>query len=217
MSFDSLEAFASDFDQPTENMKSALPLLYQSGYLTIKGYDRESETYTLSIPNQEVRIGYIEGLLPAYTGLDSGYVKGGFALKFWRALKTHDTDQAMREMQAFLAGVPYVEGFKKKLEDVAVKEGFYEYTLYLIFTMLNFYVRTQVKVAGGRADMVVWMPDTIYVFELKVNGTAQQALTQIDEHGYAIPYQADGRRVVKVGVKFNADTRVPEDWVVAGL
>ena len=217
MSFDSLEAFASDFDQPTENMKSALPLLYQSGYLTIKGYDRESETYTLSIPNQEVRIGYIEGLLPAYTGLDSGYVKGGFALKFWRALKTHDTDQAMREMQAFLAGVPYVEGFKKKLEDVAVKEGFYEYTLYLIFTMLNFYVRTQVKVAGGRADMVVWMPDTIYVFELKVNGTAQQALAQIDEHGYAIPYQADGRRVVKVGVKFNADTRVPEDWVVAGL
>jgi hypothetical protein len=217
MSFDSLEAFASDFDQPMENMKSALPLLYQSGYLTIKGYDRESETYTLSIPNQEVRIGYIEGLLPAYTGLDSGYVKGGFALKFWRALKTHDTDQAMREMQAFLAGVPYVEGFKKKLEDVAVKEGFYEYTLYLIFTMLNFYVRTQVKVAGGRADMVVWMPDTIYVFELKVNGTAQQALAQIDEHGYAIPYQADGRRVVKVGVKFNADTRVPEDWVVAGL
>ena len=190
-------------------------MLYQSGYLTIKGYDLESETYTLAIPNREVMIGYTEGLLPEYAGLESGYVKGGFALKFWRALKAHDADLAMREMQTFLAGVPYVEGFKKKLESVAVAEGFYEYTMYLIFTMLNFYVHTQVKVAGGRADMVVWMPDTTYVFELKVNGTAQQALAQIDQNSYAIPYQAEGRRVVKVGVKFNADTRVPEDWVIA--
>ena len=190
-------------------------MLYQSGYLTIKGYDLESEIYTLAIPNREVMIGYTEGLLPEYAGLESGYVKGGFALKFWRALKAHDADLAMREMQTFLAGVPYVEGFKKKLESVAVAEGFYEYTMYLIFTMLNFYVHTQVKVAGGRADMVVWMPDTTYVFELKVNGTAQQALAQIDQNSYAIPYQAEGRRVVKVGVKFNADTRVPEDWVIA--
>ena len=212
---DSLEAFASDFDQPTENMKNALPLLYQSGYLTIKDYDIESETYTLAIPNQEVRIGYIEGLLPAYLGLEAGYVKGGFALKFWRALKAHDTDLAMREMQAFLAGVPYVEGFKEKLKDVATKEGFYEYTVYLIFSMLNFYVRTQVKCAGGRVDMVVWMPDTIYVFELKVNGTAQEALQQIDGNSYAIPYQTDSRPVVKVGVRFDAETRVPADWVIA--
>jgi len=210
-----MEAFASDFDQPTENMKSALPLLYQSGYLTIKGYDRESEAYTLAIPNQEVRIGYIEGLLPAYIGLESRYVKGGFALKFWRALKAHDVDLAMREMQSFLAGVPYVEGFKEKLKDVATKEGFYEYTMYLIFAMLNFYVRTQVKVAGGRGDMVVRMPDTTYVFELKVSGTAQEALAQIDQKGYAFAYQTEGRQVVKVGVKFNADTRVPEDWVIA--
>ena len=214
-SLDSLEAYASDFDLPTDEMKSALPLLYQSGYLTIKGYDRESETYTLAIPNQEVKIGYVEGLLPAYIGLESGYVKGGFALKFWRALKVHDVDLAMREMQAFLAGVPYVEGFKEKLKDVATKEGFYEYTMYLIFAMLNFYVRTQVKVAGGRVDMVVWMPDTTYVFELKVNGTAQEALKQIDQNGYAFPYQTEGKKVVKVGVKFNAETRVPEDWVIA--
>ncbi len=212
---ESLEAFASDFDQPTENIKSALPLLYQSGYLTIKDYDSELETYTLAIPNREVMIGYTEGLLPEYTGLEPRYVKRGFAANFWQALKAHDADLAMREMQAFLAGVPYVEGFKQKLESVAVAEGFYEYTMYLIFTMLNFYVHTQVKCAGGRADMVVWMPDTTYVFELKVNGTAQQALAQIDENGYAIPYQTDGRKVVKVGVKINRDTRVPEEWVIA--
>lgn len=214
MSLDQMEAFSSEFDQPTEAMQSALPLLYQSGYLTIKGYNRDTEIYTLSIPNQEVRIGYVEGLLPVYTGLEAGRVKAGFAMKFWLALKQHDVDLAMREMQSYMAGIPYVEGFKQKLKDVAIAEGFYEYTMYLIFSTLNFYVRTQVKCAGGRVDMAVWMPDTIYVFELKVNGTAQEALEQIDDKNYAIPYQTDGRPVVKVGVKFNSETRVPEEWVI---
>ena len=215
MSVDRMEVFSSEFDQPTEAMQSALPLLYQSGYLTIKDYDEETETYTLSIPNQEVRIGYVEGLLPAYTGLEAGRVKAGFAMKFWLALKRHDVDLAMREMQAYLAGIPYVEGFKQKLQEVATAEGFYEYTMYLIFSTLNFYVRTQVKCAGGRTDMVVWMPDAIYVFEMKVNGTAQEALQQIDNNSYAIPYQTDGRPVVKVGVKFDVEKRIPEEWVIA--
>ena len=152
-------------------------------------------------------------MLPIYTGLSSREVKTSFALKFWRALKQGDVDLAMREMQAYLAAVPYVEGFKKKLAEVSTAEGFYEYTMYLIFSMLNFYVRTQVKCAGGRVDMIVWMPEVIYVFELKVNGTAQEALDQIDDRGYALPYQTDGRKVVKVGVKFNPDSRVPENWV----
>lgn len=85
---------------------------------------------------------------------------------------------------------------------------------YLIFSMLNVYARTQVKCAKGRADMVVWMPDAIYVFELKVNGTAQEALAQIDDRGYAIPFETDSRRVVKVGVKFDVDTRVPQEWAI---
>ena len=215
MSLERMEVFSSEFDQPTEAMQSALPLLYQSGYLTIKGYDRETETYTLSIPNQEVRIGYVEGLLPVYAGLEAGRVKAGLALKFWRALKRGDIDLAMREMQAYLASLPYVEGFKQKLKDAATAEGFYEYTMYLIFSTLNFYVRTQVKCAGGRVDMVVWMPDAIYVFELKVSDSAQAALEQIDSKGYAFPYQTDGRRVVKVGVKMNAETRTVEDWIVS--
>jgi len=214
MSLDRMEVSSSAFDQPTENMEDALPLLYQSGYLTIKDYDPNVEAYTLSIPNQEVRIGYTQGLLPAYIGLKGSDVQIGFAAKFWRALKQHDADLAMREMQAYMAAIPYVEGFKKKLEEAATAEGFYEYTMYLIFSMLNVYVRTQVKCAGGRVDMVVWMPDTVYVFELKVNGTAQEALQQIDDKSYAIPYQTDNRPVVKVGVKFDAEKRVPEEWVI---
>ena len=212
-SMDDIESTDYAINRPTEAMTTMIPLLYQSGYLTIKNYDRESEIYTLSIPNQEVRIGYADGLLPVYTGLEGEDVQAGFALKFWRALKRDDIQQAMLEMQAYMASIPYVEGFKKKLAEAATAEGFYEYTLYLIFSMLNVYVRTQVKCAGGRVDMVVWMPDTVYVFEMKVNGTAEEALRQIDTHDYALPYQTDGRHVVKVGVKFNAKTRVPEEWV----
>ena len=211
---DRLEVPASAFDQPTENMRDALPLLYQSGYLTIKDYDREMEAYTLALPNQEVRIGYVRGLIPAFIGLDDADVQMGFAAKFWKALKGGDVEQAMQQMRSYMAGIPYVEGFKQKLKDAATAEGFYEYTMYLIFSMLNVYVRTQVKCAGGRVDMVVWMPDTVYVFEMKVDGTAREALAQIDTKGYAIPYETDNRRVVKVGVKFDKDTRVPEDWVI---
>ena len=112
----------------------------------------------------------------SYVGVKGNDVKTGFALKFWRALKKDDLELALHEMQAYLAGLPYVEGFKKKLEEMANVEGFYEYTFYLIFSMLNVYVRTQVKCHGGRIDMVVLMPQATYVFELKMHETAQKAL-----------------------------------------
>ncbi len=213
-SLDKLEVPSEAFDQPTENMQNALPLLYQSGYLTIKDYDRESLTYTLSFPNEEVRVGYVKGLLPIYIGVDSSDVQTGFALKFWRALKADDIDLALSHMQSYLASIPYVEGFKKKLAEAATAEGFYEYTFYLIFSMLNVYVQTQVKVSGGRVDVVVFMPDTIYVIELKAGGSAEDALRQIDGKGYADAYKTDGRRIVKVGVSMDKDTRTVGEWKV---
>ena len=209
-----IEAVASAFDRPTEAMESALPLLYQSGYLTIKDYDRETDSYILAIPNKEVRVGFIEGLMPTYIGLDGSSVQVGFAMKFWRALKRNNLDLAMQEMKAFLAGIPYVEGFQKKLEAAKNYEGFYEYTFWLIFNMLNVYARTQVKCAGGRIDFVVKMPDTTYVFELKVGGTAQEALDQINSKGYALPYHTDGKKVVKVGVQFDRKTMTVGEYLV---
>lgn len=210
-----LQVQSFDFDQPTEAMDDALPLLYQSGYLTIKDYDPESELYTLSIPNQEVRIGLTRGLLPMYIGLDNRQVNSGFALKFWQALKKNDLDLALREMQAFFAGLPYIDGFKKKLEDISNLEAFYEWSMMLIFNMLNVYVQTQVRCSNGRADLVVKMPDTIYVIELKMNGSAQDAINQIERNGYATPYMADGRKVVKIGMKFSTETKTIEDWIIA--
>ena len=211
---DDMEEPSDAFDRPTEAMDTALPLLYQSGYITIKGYDRESDIYTLGIPNNEVRLGFTRGLLPIYVGIDGPNVQKGFALKFWQALKKNDIDLAMSEMKAYFAGLPYVEGFKKKLNDVKNHEGFYEWSLYLIFSMLNVYVRTQVKCAGGRADVVIQMPDTIYVMELKVRGTAQEALDQINSKGYALPYETDGRKIVKVGVAFDRDTMTVGEWII---
>ena len=208
-----IEASASDFDLPTEAMTDALPLLYQSGYITIKDYDRESDYYTLAIPNNEVRTGLVSGLIPTYTGLERRETNG-FAVKFWRALKKKNLDVAMQEMKAFLAGIPYVEGFKEKLKEVKNYEGFYEYTFWLIFNMLNVYARTQVKCANGRIDFVVCMPDTTYVFELKVNGTAQEALDQINSRNYALPYETEGRKVVKVGVAFERETMTVGEYLV---
>ena len=194
-------------------MDSALPLLYHGGYLTIEDYDRMADSYILSVSNSEVYTDLLYGQIPLVTGLAPDSICVGFALKFWRALKKNDLDAAMREMKAFMAGIPYVEGFQKKLEEVKNYEGFYEYTFWLIFNMLNVYARTQVKCAGGRIDFVVQMPDTTYVFELKVRGTAQEALDQINSHNYALPYRTEGGNVVKVGVAFERETMTVEEWI----
>ena len=211
---DDIEVPATAFDRPTEAMTDALPLLYQSGYLTISDYDRDGRIYTLAIPNQEVRVGFTEGLLPTYVGLDSAQVQVGFALRFWRALKQRDIDGAMRGLQAYLAGIPYVEGFKKKLAEATLREGFYEYTLYLIFSMLNVYVRTQVKCRGGRIDMVVQMPGTTYVFEFKTGVTAAAALRQITNSGYDRSYLSEGCNVVRVGIRFDVETMTIKEWKI---
>lgn len=212
---DDIVAPESDFYIPTENLSNALPLLYQAGYLTIKEYNHESEAYTLSIPNQEVRIGFTKGLTPIYTGLISGEVQLGCAFKMWKALKGNDVDQCMRELKAFLAGVPYVEGFKEKLKDATTREGFYEYTFYLILSMLNVYVQTQVKCWTGRTDAIVYAPDTVYILEFKIGATADEALAQIDDKGYADRFATEQRKVVKVGVAFDIDTWTIHDWKVA--
>lgn len=211
---DRIEASASSFDCPTETMNSALPLLYQSGYLTIKDFSFRSNTYFLGIPNNEVRTGLVSGLIPTYTGLISEDIQDGFALRLWRALDQDDIEAAMEELKTFMAGIPYVEGFQKKLEEVKNYEGFYEYTFWLIFNMLNVFAQTQVKCKGGRIDFVVRMSETTYVFELKVNSTAAEAMQQINSKGYALPYQTEGKKVVKIGVQFDRESMTIGEYLV---
>ena len=211
-----LEAPADGFDVPTEAMTSALTMLYQSGYLTIKDYDYETHIYTLDFPNLEVRTGFIKGLMHAYLGMESADTQVGFALKFWQALRKNDIELALREMKAYIAGLPYIEGFKKKLDEVSTAEGFYEWTFYIFFSMLNVYVRTQVKCIKGRIDILIKMPDTIYIMELKLHGTPLSALKQIESGDYGVPYTTDGRKIVKVGIRFDMTKLAIKDWKVKG-
>ena len=210
-SLDEMEASEDMFDRPSEVMDSALPLLYQSGYLTIKSYDRDFGSYMLGIPNKEVRVGLTEHLLPVYTKR-SDLVNGGFIQDFCRALLREDLEKALIAMRAYLAGIPYPDGGKEILDDMSKNEYYYETIFYLMFSFMNRHIQTQVKTCRGRADMVMQTPKAIYVFELKINRPAEEALKQIDDRGYMIPYTADGRKLVKCGISFSTETRTVEEW-----
>ena len=208
---DDMFAFSSSFDRPTEKMSDALPLLYQSGYLTIKKYDPLSNGYYLGIPNKEVRAGLMENLLPIYSG-KSDSQSLGFAALFYRDLLTGNIDQAMEQMKAYFASIPYPEGGKSVLENMQKSEYYYETILYIVLSMMNVATYTQVKSCRGRADAVMFAPSAIFVFEIKINKPAQEALEQINEKGYMIPYSADERKIYKIGISFSTQTRTVEDW-----
>ena len=205
---DGSEAGADDFDAPTENMHSVLPLFYQSGYLTIKGYDPILSNYTLGYPNEEVKVGLMHALLPFYVVKDPVEARAA-AGKMYLALRKDDIGEALEAARAFFASIPYQEG---TLQDAPTSEGHFTAMLYVMFSFLNVYVYTQVRTAKGRMDILMKTDTTIYVMELKLDGTVEEALKQIDDKGYAIPYEADGRRIVKVGIRFSSEERTITEW-----
>ena len=202
---ESQETVLSSFDQSTEEMTDALPLLYQSGYLTIKKYDPMFQEYTLGIPNREVRNGLLNSLIPHYVNPRHSD-NDAFLLGFCKAVYRNDIEAALEHMRTYMATIPY------GLENHSEKH--YQTIFYLMFSFLNIYIRTEVKSAIGRADAVMHMPDTIYVFELKVDKSAEEALTQIDEKGYMLPYHSEGKRLVKIGISFDSTQRTISEWKI---
>ena len=202
---ESQEAVLSSFDQSTEEMTDALPLLYQSGYLTIKKYEPMFQEYTLGIPNKEVRDGLLNSLIPHYVNPRRSD-NNAFLLGFCKAVYRNDIEAALEHMRTYMATIPY------DLENHSEKH--YQTIFYLMFSFLNIYIRTEVKSAIGRADAVMHMPDTIYVFELKVDKSADEALAQIDEKGYMLPYHAEGKRLIKIGISFDSTQRTISDWKI---
>ena len=202
---ESQETVLSSFDQSTEEMTDALPLLYQSGYLTIKKYEPMFQEYTLGIPNKEVRDGLLNSLIPHYVNPRRSD-NNAFLLGFCKAVYRNDIEAALEHMRTYMATIPY------DLENHSEKH--YQTIFYLMFSFLNIYIRTEVKSAIGRADAVMHMPDTIYVFELKVDKSADEALAQIDEKGYMLPYHAEGKRLVKIGISFDSTQRTIRDWKI---
>ncbi len=196
----------NEFNVSPEVTDNPLPLLYQTGYLTIKSYDRETDSYTLGYPNKEVRAGFLGSLLAGYNAQNpSG---SSFVIRFNAALKRGDIDGALTLMQSFLAGMP------NDLENKTEKH--YQTIIYLIFALLGYYIRTEEKSSVGRADAVCWTADSIYVFEFKVDSAAETALKQIDDKDYMIPYRSeDGKRLVKVGVNISTASRTIDGWAIA--
>ena len=202
-----MEAMSSEFDAPTENMQSILPLLYQSGYVTIKDCEPEAELYTLDIPNNEVRIGLMKSLLPLYASVQSGRGMTA-AAKMSLALRKEDIDGALKLLQAYLLTVPYCNH--------ANSEGHYQQMLYIIFSLLGQFngLDVEVRTATGRVDMVLRTPKALYLFELKLNRSAEAALQQIDLKDYASRFALDGLPVVKVGINFDAERHTLSDWKI---
>ena len=203
---DGTTATAEQFDAPTSVITDPLPVLYQSGYLTIKGYDSEFQLYTLAYPNKEVRKGFIESLMPAYVHLPARE-NTFYVVSFIKDLRAGKLVECLERIRAFFASIP------NDLENK--QEKHYQTIFYLLFRLMGQYVDVEVKSAIGRADVVVKLHDAIYVFEFKVDGTPEEALEQINSKGYAIPYQPDHRSVVKIGVNFDSTTRTIGDWVIA--
>jgi hypothetical protein len=186
-----------------------VPLLYQSGYLTITGFDAASRRYRLGFPNEEVRYGLLNDFLPRYIRSDPD--KTGFYVgRLSDAFEEGDLDAFFTRLKAFFSAIPYDLCFEKG-------EKYYQTIFYLVFTLMGQFIETEVRSAAGRADAVVKTRGTIYVFEFKLDnsGTAADALKQMDDKGYLIPYGADGRRLVKAGVVFDTEKRTIAEWAVS--
>ena len=185
--------------------KNPVPILYQSGYLTIKDYDKEFRTYILGFPNREVENGFIRFLLPSYTGMDNS--EATFEIvNFVRDVRNGDTESFMKRLTTFFADTPY--------ELVRDLELHFQNVMFILFKLLGFYTQAEYHTSEGRIDMVVKTQDYIYVMEFKLDGTAEEAMRQIESKDYALPFECDGRKLVKIGVNFSYEKRNVERWIV---
>jgi hypothetical protein len=156
----------------------------------------------------------MDSLIPLYTNLDSQNIASGLFSRFAKAIMQDDIDTAMQALRSYLAGIPYMSGDKEMLANEERAEAHYHLLFYIMFSFLNIMLQTEVRTARGRVDIVVHTKTSIYVFELKINRPAADALAQIDSKDYALPYEQDGRKVVKVGVSFSTRTGTVEEWIV---
>lgn len=183
-----------------------IPVIYQSGYLTIKGYDEEFGIYSLGFPNREVEEGFIKFLLPFYANTNA--VESEFEIqKFVREIRIGDYDSFFRRLRSFFADTPY--------ELIRDLELHYQNVLFIVFKLVGFYVKAEYHTSEGRIDLVLQTDKFVYVIEFKLDGTAEDVLRQINEKHYALPFEAGGnRRLFKIGVNFNAKMRNIEKWIV---
>jgi len=204
--FSSVRAPESVFNAPTENMKSMVPLLYQSGYITIKGYDEMTRIYTLDIPNREVKSGLMENLVSYVIGPSFDIPSQLLVAEMFRKFQNEDISGVLDAMKEFLGTIPYTQG--------ANYEGHYQSILYVLFSMLSKYTDVEVRTPRGRVDVVTESPGHIYVIETKLDSTEEDAMAQIDGKNYPERFSLKGKPVVKVAVNFSSSTRNIEGYTI---
>ena len=204
---EAIEVGKKDFDAPTETMTTIVPLLYQSGYVTIKGYDKPTKLYLLALPNQEIRVGLYGSLLPHYLTDKSAKANTTIA-KMSVLVKKGDMDAAFCLLNNFLETVPYC--------DNTHYEGHWQQTLYIMFALLtNYDILVEQHTAKGRIDITMETADTIYVMELKFNKSAEEALAQIEAKHYADAFKMSGKKMVKIGLNFSVKDEVNSlEWKI---
>ena len=204
---EAIEVGKKDFDAPTETMTTIVPLLYQSGYVTIKGYDKPTKLYLLALPNQEIRVGLYGSLLPHYLTDKSAKANTTIA-KMSVLVKKGDMDAAFCLLNDFLETVPYC--------DNTHYEGHWQQTLYIMFALLtNYDILVEQHTAKGRIDITMETADTIYVMELKFNKSAEEALAQIEAKHYADAFKMSGKKMVKIGLNFSVKDEVNSlEWKI---
>lgn len=211
LEYDGIMVGENEFNIPCENAETPLPLLYQSGYLTIDRYIPLLKAYMLHFPNLEVREGMISGLMPLIlkrTTADGNSLIRQIAISVFEG----NLSGALAALRAYIAKIPYDIITKEEWDDKENRESFYKLLFYMVFSMLNSIVDTEVKSILGRADVVIQTKTDIFVLDLKVDDTVANALAQIDSKGYAIPYAADGRQLTKCGVSISSDVRNLVHW-----
>ena len=202
---DGVEASATTFTEYRAEAENPIPLIYQSGYLTIKNFDKEFKIYTLGFPNDKVKYGFLNFLVPFYTPVTDDK-KNFYIGQFIQELRKGDIDSFMQRFEAFFADFPY------ELDDKT--ERHYQVIVYLIFKLMGQFTQAEVHSAKGRADAIVQTSNYVYIFEFKLNGTAEEALQQIKVKGYAEPFKSGYRQVLRVGVEFSTKTRNVNRWLV---
>ena len=197
--------YKADVEQP-------LPMIFQSGYLTIKEYNKRMGTYLLDFPNNEVREGFLSMLAANYMKPKSKEVTS-WTTDSVMDLERGDTNAFCRSLTSFLASIPYDS--HGSLKDIDITEKHFQYTFYLLLRLIGVYciaIHCEDRQSYGRVDCTLEMDDYVYIFEFKMDGTAREALEQIEKNGYAKPYLADKRKVICIGVSFSSSTRTVEDW-----
>lgn len=201
------EATPSLLSSVSLQLDDAIPVLYQTGYLTIKNYDPELDVVTLGFPNREVENGFLKQLMAVYTNSTLGQTEFSI-LKFIKEVRNGQLEVFMKRLQALFAG------FNQDAFNLINLEQHYQDIVFLVMKLMGYYTQVEYKTASGRIDLVVKTPKYIYIFEFKRNKSAREALEQINSKDYAIPFQADGRQIIRIGANFDDATHGISEWII---